>query len=62
MYTQLSYEFVSDGLMKEDMLMLNFQPDLKEVEIATCGEFIFMIDRSGRSKCGDNFLYGFIRQ
>ena len=45
------YEFVyvvSEGLLKEDMLMLSFYPDLKEVSITSGGEYIFVIDRSGR--------------
>ncbi|XP_060552029.1 von Willebrand factor A domain-containing protein 5A-like [Ruditapes philippinarum] len=37
----------ADGLLKEDMLMISFYPDLKEVAMATNGEYIFVIDRSG---------------
>ncbi|XP_053392408.1 von Willebrand factor A domain-containing protein 5A-like isoform X2 [Mercenaria mercenaria] len=37
----------TEGLMKEDMLMVSFHPDLKEVAMATNGEYIFVIDRSG---------------
>ncbi|XP_060552028.1 von Willebrand factor A domain-containing protein 5A-like [Ruditapes philippinarum] len=37
----------ADGLLKEDILMISFHPDLKEVAMATNGEYIFVIDRSG---------------
>ncbi|XP_045212788.2 von Willebrand factor A domain-containing protein 5A-like isoform X2 [Mercenaria mercenaria] len=37
----------AEGLLKEDMLMVSFHPDLKEVAMATSGEYIFVIDRSG---------------
>ncbi|WAQ96474.1 VWA5A-like protein [Mya arenaria] len=35
------------GLLKEDMLMVSFHPELKEVAMATSGEYVFIIDRSG---------------
>lgn len=52
MFDQLSMILFSDGLslLREDLLMLNFYPDLKkgvETEDSKT-EFIFMIDRSGR--------------
>ncbi|XP_060603762.1 von Willebrand factor A domain-containing protein 5A-like isoform X2 [Ruditapes philippinarum] len=37
----------AESLLKEDMLMISFHPDLKEVSMATNGEYIFVIDRSG---------------
>ncbi|XP_053392403.1 von Willebrand factor A domain-containing protein 5A-like isoform X2 [Mercenaria mercenaria] len=37
----------AEGLLKEDMLMVSFHPDLKEVSMATSGEYVFVIDRSG---------------
>ncbi|KAL4230179.1 von Willebrand factor A domain-containing protein 5A [Mactra antiquata] len=37
----------ADGMLKQDMLMISFHPDLKEIAMASCGEFIFVIDRSG---------------
>ncbi|WAQ96448.1 VWA5A-like protein [Mya arenaria] len=39
-----------EGLLKEDMLMVSFHPDLKEVAMATSGEYVFIIDRSGSMK------------
>ncbi|XP_053392399.1 von Willebrand factor A domain-containing protein 5A-like isoform X2 [Mercenaria mercenaria] len=42
----------AEGLLKEDILMVSFHPDLKEVAMATNGEYIFVIDRSG-SMMGD---------
>ncbi|WAQ96473.1 VWA5A-like protein, partial [Mya arenaria] len=36
-----------EGLLKEDMLMVSFHPDLKEVAMKTSGEYVFIIDRSG---------------
>ncbi|XP_052814966.1 von Willebrand factor A domain-containing protein 5A-like isoform X2 [Mya arenaria] len=36
-----------EGLLKEDMLMVSFHPELKEVAMATSGEYVFIIDRSG---------------
>jgi hypothetical protein len=38
-----------DGLLKEDVIMLNLYPDLKQEEMDdTKREFIFVIDRSGK--------------
>ncbi|XP_052777461.1 von Willebrand factor A domain-containing protein 5A-like [Mya arenaria] len=42
-----------EGLLKEDMLMVSFHPDLKQVAMATSGEYVFIIDRSG-SMAGSN--------
>lgn len=46
------YQYVSifstEGLLKEDVLMVSFHPDLKEVAMAPGGEYIFVIDRSGK--------------
>ena len=33
--------------MKEDVLMINFHPQLHENALPTTGEYIFVIDRSG---------------
>ena len=33
--------------MKEDLLMVNFYPELKEMTETATGEYIFVIDRSG---------------
>lgn len=43
----------AEGLLKEEILMVSFHPDLKEVAMATNGEYIFVIDRSG-SMSGEN--------
>lgn len=43
-----------DGIMKSDMLLLNFYPEFQEIT-SKCGEFIFVIDRSG-SMAGSNIL------
>jgi hypothetical protein len=32
-------------MLKEDILMISFHPDLKEVAMASNGEYIFVIDR-----------------
>ena len=41
---------ISDNLMKEDMLMVNFFPKLEDSPTSTAkGEYIFVIDRSGMS-------------
>ncbi|XP_052281439.1 von Willebrand factor A domain-containing protein 5A-like isoform X2 [Dreissena polymorpha] len=37
----------SEGLLKEDLLMVSFHPDLKQVSMSNSGEYIFIIDRSG---------------
>jgi hypothetical protein len=38
-----------DGLLKEDVIMLNLYPDLKQEEMEDSKrEFIFVIDRSGK--------------
>ncbi|XP_052281441.1 von Willebrand factor A domain-containing protein 5A-like isoform X2 [Dreissena polymorpha] len=36
-----------EGLLKEDLLMVSFHPDLKQVSMSNSGEYIFIIDRSG---------------
>ncbi|XP_052237802.1 von Willebrand factor A domain-containing protein 5A-like [Dreissena polymorpha] len=41
-----------EGLLKEDLLMVSFHPDLKQVSMSNSGEYIFIIDRSG-SMSGD---------
>ena len=46
MLTMLS-NIISDGIMKEDMLMVNFYPKLRETAVTSMGEYIFVIDRSG---------------
>ena len=33
--------------MKENVLMVNFYPELHETSMTTTGEYIFVIDRSG---------------
>ena len=33
--------------MKEDILMVNFYPELKESTTSATGEYVFVIDRSG---------------
>ena len=33
--------------MREDLLMLNFYPELQDTAMASTGEYIFVIDRSG---------------
>ena len=44
----LFYVFVSAvGLMKEELLMLNFYPRLEEKTMVSTGEYIFVVDRSG---------------
>lgn len=35
------------GMMKEDLLMVNFYPELQETAMTSSGEYIFVIDRSG---------------
>lgn len=40
------YHFIG-GMMKEDLLMVNFYPKLEENATSTIGEYIFVIDRSG---------------
>ncbi len=35
------------GILKEDIVMLNFMPELKESDFCSQHEFVFIIDRSG---------------
>ena len=39
----------STSLMKEDLIMLNFFPEVPEVSFSHKNEIIFVIDRSGKS-------------
>jgi len=36
-----------DGLLRQDILMLNFFPEITEADRSSKHEFIFVIDRSG---------------
>jgi len=55
-FTQLHYYIIehlsffvlfSDGILRQDVMMLNFFPQLNESEFSNNHEFIFIIDRSG---------------
>ena len=37
----------TDGLLKHDVVMLNFFPNLADTDYSNNHEFIFVIDRSG---------------
>src|SRR6218665_29184 len=37
----------SDGILKKDIIMLNFFPELKDSDYTSKHEFIFVVDRSG---------------
>ena len=39
--------FISDGILCQDVMMLNFFPELSASEFSSSHEFIFVIDRSG---------------
>ena len=36
------------GMLKHDVFMLNFLPQLKDTDFSSKQEFIFLIDRSGK--------------
>ncbi len=44
--------FFIAGLLKEDILMMNFLPELKETSASykEVGEYIIVIDRSGNAR------------
>jgi len=44
---QMVFVFFSDGILSQDVLMLNFFPQLNESEFSNNHEFVFVIDRSG---------------
>lgn len=44
-------------MMKSDMLLLNFYPELQE-NCSKCGEFVFVIDRSGKKIHQDMYVWG----
>ena len=46
-FTKTLIFLLAEGLLKEDLLMVSFHPDLKKVAMATTGEYIFIMDRSG---------------
>jgi len=54
----------SDGILCQDVMMLNFFPQLSESEFSNNHEFIFVIDRSGLYWCTLflSFLVCFIRE
>jgi len=37
----------SDGILRQEVMMLNFFPQLNESEFSSNHEFVFIIDRSG---------------
>ena len=62
MTTQVQVYMLSEGILKEDILMLNFMPELKQSDFSSHHEFIFIMDRSGSSshllwifQCGNIF-------
>ncbi|XP_063813630.1 von Willebrand factor A domain-containing protein 5A-like isoform X3 [Pseudophryne corroboree] len=53
--TQESGPASSGSIMTDSVVMLNFYPSFPESqEQSSCGEFIFVVDRSGSMECGMN--------
>ncbi|XP_075042986.1 von Willebrand factor A domain-containing protein 5A-like [Mixophyes fleayi] len=53
--TQESVPASSGSIMSESVVMLNFYPSFPETqEQSNCGEFIFVVDRSGSMECAMN--------